>query len=510
MPVTTNIAAQAAIDEEITMHLEGIITLKRRRNTYAAIGQLPDEVLTEIFLSFSVEDPSSTELVRWLNTTRAVCHRWRDVVLNSPRAWANITLTPTPNHLKFAALMLELCKAADLSVHIAEFRDVADDDTFYGLVGRILAQMHRISDLTVSVSSPDVLHRVFTLLPDNLQALRLHRLQVSSNTALTAGGSHLFAMFKTIDSPFLTTLDLTSVDLPSTFPYLPHLRNFTLFPYRTVSTTPSRILNALQHMPNLFHLHIEHTQSDDASLPPLTEGVTLAHLRQCTLSFAYLSQCTIFDYLDFPPTATVRAHFGCSHDPNVESLDLSPLCDFIWRVIDYDKITHRITEIYIEFPTVIQINTRNEVLVSILIPRMTSPQDISESSNVFATLGLSPAPISISTEVFYERDCAACIRHLSNTRTLEFTEGQGHYHIVLEGLLRLPGEVRPPCPRLKSIQLQCRGNYPSSEREKIKVVEAIVRERKQFRIPLERISVKRIVAAQWLANTEFGDLVVVY
>ncbi|KAI0781998.1 hypothetical protein C8Q75DRAFT_737812 [Abortiporus biennis] len=87
------------IDAEIVKQSLGIVQLKRRRNQFIPIAQLPSELLLDIFeyyISSANErylDSISIQVspYNWIRITH-ICHHWRQTVLQCAKMWIRIVL----------------------------------------------------------------------------------------------------------------------------------------------------------------------------------------------------------------------------------------------------------------------------------------------------------------------------------------------------------------------------------------------------------------------------------
>jgi hypothetical protein len=86
---TARIAAFSAIDKEIIAAMEFTHSLLSCRNTLVPISALPPELLSRIFHFHACLEPPQQRL-GWIVATH-VCQHWRQVALNDPLLWAQIT-----------------------------------------------------------------------------------------------------------------------------------------------------------------------------------------------------------------------------------------------------------------------------------------------------------------------------------------------------------------------------------------------------------------------------------
>src|SRR5216683_3326806 len=86
---TALIAAFSAIDKEIIAAMQFTRSLLSCRNSLVPISALPPELLSRIFHFHAFLEPPQPKL-GWIVVTH-VCQRWRQVALNDPSLWAEIT-----------------------------------------------------------------------------------------------------------------------------------------------------------------------------------------------------------------------------------------------------------------------------------------------------------------------------------------------------------------------------------------------------------------------------------
>ncbi|KAF6741147.1 hypothetical protein DFP72DRAFT_771379, partial [Ephemerocybe angulata] len=114
--------SQRRLDDKIKSYENDLIRLKRRRNTWSPISDLPSEVLSDIFLlSFQSSADSEAQLHRNAlpeNVRLSISHvsyAWRMVALNSPELWATIHIRDTTK-TTFLGLALRNSKDMPLTI----------------------------------------------------------------------------------------------------------------------------------------------------------------------------------------------------------------------------------------------------------------------------------------------------------------------------------------------------------------------------------------------------------
>lgn len=146
---------------------------QRKRNAVFRFNDLPSEILTEIFISWSRVDENAP----W--TAATTCRHWRSVALASGQIWSCITLTLECTQSKkyewsseekdFAfvtyrtwkfhspALWIERSKQAPLSVRIfAHSFNAKAMFAIQNVVSALRGHLSRLRRLTLSVATPDL------------------------------------------------------------------------------------------------------------------------------------------------------------------------------------------------------------------------------------------------------------------------------------------------------------------------------------------------------------------
>ncbi|KAF8259748.1 hypothetical protein EI94DRAFT_1614380, partial [Lactarius quietus] len=81
---------QKAIDAEIKSLEESIHALKHRRNALAPISSLPTEIMASIFFLLRLPARYEEPDIRDALCVTHVCHRWREISLDSPLFWSRV------------------------------------------------------------------------------------------------------------------------------------------------------------------------------------------------------------------------------------------------------------------------------------------------------------------------------------------------------------------------------------------------------------------------------------
>ncbi|KAJ8455624.1 hypothetical protein ONZ45_g18894 [Pleurotus djamor] len=257
--IRTDVLAHQAIDEQIH-------ALKIRRNTYCAVSQLPDEILSRIF-TFTKLDAEQTfgsmrKRHQWMSSTVHVCRAWRKIGLNHPSLWSCIDL-PAPHAMemlfrsKSAPLQL-LCKVPD-ETDSAEDND-RNQSEFWLPAEAAFADMSRIRDISVAGGTVhySTLSRLFSLhIHPSVQtptpsssSPRFETLSIHIHDCITDPTPARLLPWGELKH--LRYLLLLGVPLPPVSPFMPHLE------FLIIGNTPKHphsltaILRLLNGTPNLL------------------------------------------------------------------------------------------------------------------------------------------------------------------------------------------------------------------------------------------------------------------
>ncbi|KAJ8507977.1 hypothetical protein ONZ45_g9711 [Pleurotus djamor] len=335
--IRTDLLAHQAIDEQIH-------ALKIRRNTYCAVSQLPDEILSRIF-TFTKLDAEQTfgsmrKRHQWMSSTVHVCRAWRKIGLNHPSLWSCIDL-PAPNAMemlfrsKSAPLQL-LCKVPD-ETDSAEDND-RNQSEFWLPAEAAFADMSRIRDISVAGGTVhySTLSRLFSLhIHPSVQtptpsssSPRFETLSIHIHDCITDPTPARLLPWGELKH--LRYLLLLGVPLPPVSPFMPHLE------FLIIGNTPKHphsltaILRLLNGTPNLLDTSLRlyvMTLPDPttviASIAAFPHRVFLPRLGYITIESNDITTCHIFDRLSYPDTALVACCYQTA--PITPRTDFSPL-----------------------------------------------------------------------------------------------------------------------------------------------------------------------------------------
>lgn len=211
-------AARASFEETIAHYERKIIEAKRQINTLALVYRLPPEILGIVFTILA-----SGILYRpyeWITFTH-VCHEWRQVALNTPRAWNRISMR---NNFQFMSELFARSKQCPLDV---SWLTVVDNNVaslvFANFYRMASIKMHYVSkpiqtSFQVPPSAP-LLHRLefYTYEPslDRVSSvamlLRNCRMPQLSHLELISRATHTFSWTDPIFKNSLTHLTFTDI-----------------------------------------------------------------------------------------------------------------------------------------------------------------------------------------------------------------------------------------------------------------------------------------------------------
>ncbi|KDQ19462.1 hypothetical protein BOTBODRAFT_142993 [Botryobasidium botryosum FD-172 SS1] len=272
--------ARAALDQEIKMiqltinafknHTDRLLSATRhRRNQHAPIHCLPPELISSIFelaVPGALGHTSGDEVP--LNVVR-VSRDWRQIAMDSPRAWAHIPMVPEP----LLSTFLERSKNVPLEL---TFYRTTREATLHHMARISPSHLERTRALKLDlVGMEKQIHKVESWLSTPLPALETLEIR----RPVPRGGMDL-----TADTPRLQHLSLKGSLMPFDHPIYSNLATLTLS-HIVFIETPSTVglLRALEASPSFEELNLQYmelTVTVDRE-PELSTGmpVNLPHLR---------------------------------------------------------------------------------------------------------------------------------------------------------------------------------------------------------------------------------------
>lgn len=154
----------------------------KSRNNQVVSSRLPDEIISEAFLTglYSFE-LGTQESIKYLNTTTAVCGLWRRIALANPRLWVGVSYGPgtslrPPDDAQRIVdnrvnAYLQRSKDAQIILRVPEHHPTSDTTT-RRVLELIRSNAHRLCGLNIHVSSQHMLDTLFPL-PASVTKLRV-------------------------------------------------------------------------------------------------------------------------------------------------------------------------------------------------------------------------------------------------------------------------------------------------------------------------------------------------
>ncbi|KAH8999513.1 hypothetical protein EDB92DRAFT_2111491 [Lactarius akahatsu] len=291
---------QQAIDAEIRS-LEGSIrALKLRRNTFAPISSLPNEVIAIIFsflrarvTLFAIKPGKKPDGLAWLRVAH-VCHQWREIALNQPHFWSHVDFTAVSS--AGAAEILSRAKTVPLHLEVGAPVGLWDDARFGPFQKELQDRVPHICRLAIS-AEPFHLHRILKGLI--MPAPTLEFLSLASENDHRGGAAFVPDSLFDGSTPRLSSLELWNCDISWMSPLLGSLKHLEIrSPFKWPSL--SVWLDALDQMPQLKTLAL-HRASPVApwglipseveravTLPSLTHFEVSSPARYCGFALAHL------------------------------------------------------------------------------------------------------------------------------------------------------------------------------------------------------------------------------
>ncbi|KAJ8497106.1 hypothetical protein ONZ45_g12185 [Pleurotus djamor] len=300
MPLISPNPAQGLIDKEILALKEAIRSLKTARNTHSYISQIPDELLSAIFIQGKISaSKSHTGTRSWLNIA-SVCRHWRQVSVDTPQLWSSI-------HIRNATIdraeeMLKRSKASPLDLKIS--LKLSDDPRVFKLAKLSLSDIGTLRELRVT-SDDFTLYRELLNCSVDRSAPILRRLRLLHQTP-TPSASVQSDEFMFSDMPVLTCLELRHFPIPASIPLFNNLTRLRINNSRGSGLITIQLaLRILKQTPQAEEVLLvklkHHHQQDEAEFYP----VGLPRLKSLKVYMEAIDASIIFDYLDIPKSTFI-------------------------------------------------------------------------------------------------------------------------------------------------------------------------------------------------------------
>jgi len=296
------VTLRAKVDTRIRELEAEIRFLKSCRNTGATTSSLPAEILSKVFLECAAcSHPSS-----WIKVSH-VCRLWRDVALNCPELWSNISLAVHP---EFTNLMLVRAKQVPLSLKFASYKI-----GHFEIMRKVLSRPNRLRLVDISnhggvgLFSQTEIGNVLSDFSnsDTLQTLRL-RGRETSIRGVPAASDHLPNDFldKIGVPPLLTDFEAAHFNIHwdriPTIPTLTRLHLDNLSPHRP---SQAHFLQSLQGMPRLQDLRLS-GMLPRGPFASTGSPVSLPAIRRLELRAAVAEICEFLLGTRIPGTASLN------------------------------------------------------------------------------------------------------------------------------------------------------------------------------------------------------------
>ncbi|KAF5325339.1 hypothetical protein D9619_010087 [Psilocybe cf. subviscida] len=267
---TSRRALQREIDEEVSNYEQRIRELKTRRNAYADISTLPQELLVDIFLLVQVGS-----FLKDCHRITHVCRHWRHTAISTPILWTR----PPPRHHDYTNLMLERSKPANLNIVLLFQVSAATLSSLSSHIGRIQAlkifySTDRLTDVCNRlIASGNVFSRL-----ESLDIGRPAQLRNTVDWTLPGAFIHRASSLRSLrlsrvafDWQMLSPLNLVSLRLM-------HIRLIKKISIKT-------LLDTLRRMPRLQHLVFTLADLLPHDIPPnQASRIALPHLQSLNLT----------------------------------------------------------------------------------------------------------------------------------------------------------------------------------------------------------------------------------
>ncbi|KAJ7180688.1 hypothetical protein C8R46DRAFT_1070260 [Mycena filopes] len=296
-------SAQRQIDNEIQHFQNSIRGLQSQRNALSAVGRLPAEMLSRIFLFCSRQVPHS---LSWIKEVSHICRHWRAVALGCPNLWCSITFSRP----KWAAEMLKRSKMAPLRIRVnADYLTPKVIEAVHSSLG----QISRTEELDVAGGS--VIQEILNLTDP---APYLHSLSLSllSHWQTSPERVVLPADFLNGEAPRLRKIELTGFSIPWDSPLMSNLVNLKVMNPGAPPPPSSmnELVEALGRMPLLETLELENV------LPTLAEDITTICVPSVRAQLPCLKRIVLVSYVSVLQVADTLNHLSY---PSTTSMKIS-------------------------------------------------------------------------------------------------------------------------------------------------------------------------------------------
>ncbi|EPQ55556.1 hypothetical protein GLOTRDRAFT_138451 [Gloeophyllum trabeum ATCC 11539] len=301
------LAARRDIEEQIAQRHGEIIDLKRRLNTLVLVARLPPELLAEVFIAYA-ELSTSQHVDQYHGYTvhqyrsrfriAQVCHHWREVALQNPRLWADISLVRLP----CVKEMLARSKEAPLTIRGSMDDSLEGRDLFRCFIG----ELHRVRHLNLTVQT-HILRQFHRSELTHMPLLR--SLKLSASYGESPRSAEPLPFISTLAPTQLRELDVTGYPLDSFRMFiLPSLTSLS-WSGHSIKSTVSTVLALLRDTPLLCSLALSNSPSisgEDLLLHISERHVDLPHLQRLYIDCDVVPCAEFVAHTSFPVEAAIH------------------------------------------------------------------------------------------------------------------------------------------------------------------------------------------------------------
>ena len=318
---TSSVTAQdhllIAIEDEIKLSQQVTQELKYRRNALVPISRLPTETLAEIFSLLPGSGNEDVPYLEWIYVTH-VCHRWREIALNSPYLWNHITFT----ELTLDAITEILARAKMSPLSLEGRIDIWRADRFIAFWRQLEAHISHTRHLNFSGDFQRVLERLVSPAP------ALTSLSLTYPRPCYSPPQDIPDSLFNGTAPKLTHLDLLGTSIGWKSPLLKGLQTLKV-------STPSAVemptlgdwLDALNEMSQLKTLILNNASPTiSVDNPPISEPqrtATLPSLTHFDITTSPTGCALALAHLVLP--ALISLHVTSDSDSDSDSSDLEDI-----------------------------------------------------------------------------------------------------------------------------------------------------------------------------------------
>lgn len=294
-----------------TSYTDNISTLKYRRNQFATVNRLPNEILSRIFLlcvdEFERHWYSEWYVWQYLRLT-SVCRRWRNLAIDVVQLWTLIDLNCREDLIQMHLSRSKNAKLTVVHSRLKPFLEIGVDVEISLFKELLAPQLHRIVALQLRVS-PRLWAEVHPSLQLPAPSLRHLSLTRCHDCALPDEGPESEVLNS--QNLFLGQAQLETLDLryrtqwSSLLPLVGSLRALRLSVGRDSHGALQELITALHFIPTLEYLELQlHDHVYQLNPPPYISAthslpvVTLPHLAELVIHST--NDAYILDYLITP------------------------------------------------------------------------------------------------------------------------------------------------------------------------------------------------------------------